>query len=314
MGRYILGRLAATLPVLLLVSVVIFSLIHLTPGDPATVMLGSEASPDDVQRVRQELGLDQPLHLQYLIWLGRVLRGDLGHSIRTHQPVAEAILQRLPVTVELALAALTVSLAIALPAGMVSALRRDSPADSTSRVLALLGVSVPNFFLAMLLIYVFSLKLRWLPPIGFVPLVTDPVGNLKSMLMPALTLGAALAAVVARLTRSSLLEVLGQDYVRTAWAKGLSEAVIVRRHALKIALIPVVTVVGLQIGALLGGAIITETVFALPGIGRLIVDSIFQRDFPLIQGVVLFLTLIFLGVNLAVDLLYAWLDPRIHCA
>src|SRR3954468_10282171 len=185
MGRYILGRLGATLPVLLLVSVVIFSLIHLTPGDPATVMLGSEASPDDVQRVRQELGLDQPLHLQYLLWLRRVLRGALAPSIRPHQPVAEAILQRLPVTVELALVALAISLAIALPTGMISALRRDSAADATSRVLALLGVSVPSFFLAILLIYVFSLKLRWLPPIGFVPLIADPIGNFKSVLMPA---------------------------------------------------------------------------------------------------------------------------------
>jgi peptide/nickel transport system permease protein len=314
MGRYVLGRLAAMLPVLLLVSVVIFSLIHLTPGDPATVMLGAEASLEDIQRVRQELGLDQPLYLQYLHWLGRVLRGDLGHSIRTHQPVAEAILQRLPVTIEVALAALTVSLAIALPTGMVSALRRDSAVDASSRALALLGVSVPSFFLAILLIYVFSLKLRWLPPIGFVPLTADPVGNVKSVLMPALTLGAALAAVVARLTRSSLLEVLDEGYVRTARAKGLREGVMVRRHALKNALIPVVTVVGLQSGTLLGGAIITETVFALPGVGRLIVDSVFQRDFPLVQGVVLFLALIFLGVNLLVDLLYAWLDPRIHYA
>jgi peptide/nickel transport system permease protein len=314
MGHYVLGRLAAMLPVLLLVSVVIFSLIHLTPGDPATVMLGAEASLEDIQRVRQELGLDQPLYLQYLHWLGRVLRGDLGHSIRTHQPVAEAILQRLPVTIEVALAALTVSLAIALPTGMVSALRRDSAVDASSRALALLGVSVPSFFLAILLIYVFSLKLRWLPPIGFVPLTADPVGNVKSVLMPALTLGAALAAVVARLTRSSLLEVLDEGYVRTARAKGLREGVMVRRHALKNALIPVVTVVGLQSGTLLGGAIITETVFALPGVGRLIVDSVFQRDFPLVQGVVLFLALIFLGVNLLVDLVYAWLDPRIHYA
>ena len=312
MAKYVLKRLVAMVPVLLLVSVVIFSLLHLTPGDPVVVMLGEEATPESRESLRRELGLDRPLPIQYGVWLGRVLQGDLGRSIRTHQPVSEAILQRLPVTLELSLLAMAVSLAIALPAGIVAAVRRNSNADLLSTVFSLLGVSMPNFLLAVLLIYFLSLQLRWLPPIGYVNPLDDLGANLKAMIMPAITLGTALAAVVARLTRSTLLEVLNQDYVRTAWAKGLREGVIIRRHAMKNSLIPVVTVVGLQLGNLLGSAIVTETIFALPGVGRLVIDSIFQRDFPLVQGVVLYLALIFLAINLLVDLLYAYLDPRIR--
>ena len=312
MGTYILKRLVSMVPVLLLVSVLIFSLIHLTPGDPVLVMLGEEATPEARDALRRQLGFDRPLPIQYGIWLGRVLQGDLGRSIRTNQPVSEAILQRLPVTLELSLLAMLVSLSIALPAGIVAAVRRNSRADLASTVFSLLGVSMPNFFLAVLLIFVLSLQLRWLPPIGYVNPFEDLGGNLKAMVMPALTLGTALAAVVARLTRSTLLEVLQQDYVRTAWAKGLREGVVIQRHAMKNALIPVVTVVGLQLGNLLGSAIVTETIFALPGIGRLVIDSIFQRDFPLVQGVVLYLALMFLLINLVVDLIYAYLDPRIR--
>jgi len=312
MATYVLKRLVAMVPVLLLVSIVIFSLLHLTPGDPVVVMLGEEATPESRDALRRELGLDRPLPIQYGVWLGRVLQGDLGRSIRTHQPVSEAILQRLPVTLELSLLAMVVSLAIALPAGIVAAVRRNSNADLLSTVFSLLGVSMPNFLLAVLLIYVLSLQLRWLPPIGYVNPFEDLGANLKAMIMPSITLGTALAAVVARLTRSTLLEVLNQDYVRTAWAKGLREGVIIQRHAMKNSLIPVVTVVGLQLGNLLGSAIVTETIFALPGVGRLVIDSIFQRDFPLVQGVVLYLALIFLLINLLVDLLYAYLDPRIR--
>jgi len=312
MATYVLKRLVAMVPVLLLVSIVIFSLLHLTPGDPVVVMLGEEATPESRDALRRELGLDRPLPIQYGVWLGRVLQGDLGRSIRTHQPVSEAILQRLPVTLELSLLAMVVSLAIALPAGIVAAVRRNSNADLLSTVFSLLGVSMPNFLLAVLLIYVLSLQLRWLPPIGYVNPFEDLGANLKAMIMPSITLGTALAAVVARLTRSTLLEVLNQDYVRTAWAKGLRESVIIQRHAMKNSLIPVVTVVGLQLGNLLGSAIVTETIFALPGVGRLVIDSIFQRDCPLVQGVVLYLALIFLLINLLVDLLYAYLDPRIR--
>jgi peptide/nickel transport system permease protein len=312
MAAYVARRLVGMVPVLFLVSLVIFMLIHLTPGDPVLVMLGEEASPEARDRLRSELGLDQPLPVQYAIWAGRVARGDLGRSIRTHQPVSEAILQRLPVTIELALAAMLIALVIAVPAGIISALRRNSAADMTSSIVALLGVSVPNFFLAVLLIWTFALNLRWLPPIGFVPLIQDVGANLKGLIMPALTLGTAVAAVITRQMRGSLLEVLGNDYIRTAWSKGLSEGMVIQRHALKNALIPVVTVAGLRMGNLLGSAIITETIFALPGVGRMVVDSIFQRDFPMVQGITLYLAVLFLFINLLVDLTYAYLDPRIR--
>lgn len=312
MTVYILKRLVSMVPVLLIVSIVIFSLIHLTPGDPVLTMLGEEATPEARDALRRELGLDRPLPIQYAAWLVRVLGGDLGRSIRTNQPVSEAIMERLPVTLELALLAMAVSLTIALPAGIVAATRRGSLADVGSTVFSLLGVSMPNFLLAVILVFLFSLQLRWFPPIGYTHPFQDLGANLKGMILPAITLGTFAAAAVARLTRSTLLEVLGQDYIRTGWAKGLSERVIIRRHAMKNALIPVVTVVGLQLGNLLGSAIVTETIFALPGIGRLVVDSIYQRDFPLVQGVTLYLAVIFLTVNLIVDLIYAYLDPRIR--
>lgn len=312
MGRYILRRLLTMIPVMFLVTVIVFMLLHLTPGDPATSMLGEEASPEAVAALRQRLGLDQPLPVQYGKWLISAVQGDLGRSIRSNQPVSEAIRERLPATFQLSILAVLVSLTIAIPVGIVSAMRRNSPLDTTATTFALLGVSLPNFFLAILLIYLFSLHLGWLPPIGYTPFFDDPLDSLKRMIMPALTLGTALSAIVMRMTRSSLLEVLDQDYVRTARAKGLTEARMVRVHALRNALIPVVTVVGLQIGALLGGAIIIESIFVVPGVGRLLVDSIFQRDFPLVQGVVLFASLAFLFANLAVDLIYAYLDPRIR--
>lgn len=312
MGLYIARRLLAMVPVLLLVSMVVFSLLHLTPGDPALSILGEEATPQQVEALRNKLGLNQPIPVQYVKWLGAVLRGDLGRSVRSNQPVSEAIAERLPVTVELALLSMVISLAIAIPAGIISAMRRNSVVDTTATFVALLGVSLPNFFLAILLILVFGVKLGWLPPFGYQPLNAGLAENLRRMILPAITLGAALAAIVTRMMRSSLLEVLDQDYVRTARAKGLSETRMIRAHALKNALMPVVTIVGLQIGGLLGGAIITESIFVLPGIGRLLVDAIFQRDFPLVQGVVLFVSLAFLFSNFAVDLLYAYLDPRIR--
>lgn len=314
MTRYIAKRLIAMLPVLFLVSLVVFLIIHLTPGDPVQIMLGEEATPQNIAALRHELGLDQPLPLQFGAWFAHVVRGDLGHSIRTHQPVLEAILQRLPVTIELTFLAMIVSLIIAIPTGIVSATRRNSASDLITTTVALFGVSMPNFFLAILLIFIFALNLRWLPPIGYTPIQMDFIANLKGMILPAITLGTAATAVVARLTRSSLLEVLNQDYIRTASAKGLSQRRVIYGHALKNAMIPVVTIVGLQVGTLLGGAVITETIFVLPGVGQLVVDSIFRRDFPLVQGVVLFISLAHLGVNLVVDVLYAFLDPRIHYA
>jgi peptide/nickel transport system permease protein len=289
-------------------------LIHLTPGDPVQIMLGEEATPQNIAALRHELGLDQPLLVQFFAWLAHVLRGDLGRSIRSHQPVLEAILERLPVTIELTFLAMFVSLLIAIPTGIISATRRNSLSDLVTTTGALFGVSMPNFFLAILLIFVFALHLRWLPPIGFTPIAKDWVENLRGMILPAITLGAAAAAIIARLTRSSLLEVLNQDYIRTARAKGLGEQAVIYAHALKNAMIPVLTIVGLQVGALLGGAVITETIFVLPGVGQLVVDSIFRRDFPLVQGAVLFICLAHLGVNLVVDVLYGFLDPRIRYA
>jgi peptide/nickel transport system permease protein len=309
--RFLSRRLLGTVPVLVILSIGVFLMLHLTPGDPVQIMLGQDASPSAIAALRAELGLDQPLPIQYVRWMGNVMRGDLGRSIRTNQPVTEAIVSRLPVTIELSLWSLLLSLVIGLPAGVVAATRRNSGVDLASTGLALVGISLPSFFLGILLILVFALWLRWVPPSGYTPFFEDPLQNVKQMFMPALALGAALAGIVARLTRSSLLEVLGTDYMRTARAKGLSDAASVVGHGLKNALLPVVTVIGLQVGALLGGAILIETIFALPGIGRLAVDSIFARDFPIVQGVVLFLALVRVVANLVADLLYARLDPRI---
>jgi len=309
--QFVARRLLATVPLLFFVSVVVFSFVHVLPGDPAVLFLGEEATPETLAQFRARLGFDRPLVAQYVEWLGRALRGDLGRSLRTNQPVAEAILQRLPVTLELLGAALAVSLAIAIPAGIVSAVKRNSGVDLASTVFALIGFSLPNFWLGLILIYVFALLLRWLPPSGFVPwpAIAD---NARSLILPALTLGTALAALVTRQLRSGMLEVLRQDYVRTAQAKGLSQGVVVGKHALKNALIAVVTVIGLQIGGLLGNTIITESLFALPGIGRLMIDAVFSRDFFIVQGVVLFLAVGYVLSNLIVDVLYSYLDPRIR--
>jgi len=309
--QFVARRLLATVPLLFFVSVVVFSFVHVLPGDPAVLFLGEEATPETLAQFRARLGFDRPLIAQYLEWLGRALRGDLGRSLRTNQPVTEAILQRLPVTLELLGAALAVSLTIAIPAGIVSAVKRNSGVDLASTVFALIGFSLPNFWLGLILIYVFALLLRWLPPSGFVPwpAIAD---NARSLILPALTLGTALAALVTRQLRSGMLEVLRQDYVRTAQAKGLSQGVVVGKHALKNALIAVVTVIGLQIGGLLGNTIITESLFALPGIGRLMIDAVFSRDFFIVQGVVLFLAVGYVVSNLVVDVLYSYLDPRIR--
>ena len=311
MIQFVARRLLATVPLLFFVSLVVFSFVHVLPGDPAVLFLGEEATPETLAKFRTRLGFDRPLVTQYVEWLGRALRGDLGRSLRTNQPVTEAILQRLPVTLELLGAALAVSLAIAIPAGIVSAVKRNSGVDLVSTVFALIGFSLPNFWLGLILIYVFALLLRWLPPSGFAPLpaVAD---NARSLILPALTLGTALAALITRQLRSGMLEVLRQDYVRTAQAKGLGQGVVVAKHALKNALIAVVTVIGLQIGGLLGNTIITESLFALPGVGRLMIDAVFSRDFFIVQGVVLFLAVGYVLSNLIVDVLYSYLDPRIR--
>jgi peptide/nickel transport system permease protein len=309
--QYLIRRLALMVPVAFLVSVAVFGLIHLTPGDPALLALGEDASPQQVTELRRELGLDRSLPVQYVYWVGRVVRGDLGRSIRNKEPVSRIIIERLPNTLELGLTALGWALVVSIPLGTIAAIRRGSYLDVLSTSFTIAGVSVPNFVVGLLLIYGVAVTWRLLPPGGFTPFSADPGDNLSRLVLPALTLGTAAAAVNMRFTRSSMIEVLNQDYIRTARAKGAGWARVVTRHALKNALIPVVTVVGIQVGAIIEGAVVTETVFAWPGVGKYAIDSILQRDYPIIQGVVLLFAFSFMFANLLVDLAYAWLDPRI---
>jgi peptide/nickel transport system permease protein len=311
MTRFIARRLMLTIPVMLLVSVIVFTLINLIPGDPALVFAGNEAGKDVVEALRKQMGLDKPLVVRYLIWLGRLLHGDLGKSVRDGRPVLATLLMKLPVTIELAIVALTVAWAIAVPAGVLAAWKRRSAVDYAATTVALAGISIPNFWLGIMLIYLFAVNLRWLPPSGYVEPWIDPLRSLTLMIMPATVLGTALAALVMRLLRSSMLEVLGSEFIRTAQAKGLSDKVVIVKHALKNAMIPVATVMGLQLGGLLGGAVITEQIFAVPGIGRLAIESILTRDYPMVQGVVLCSATAIVFVNFSVDILYSVLDPRI---
>lgn len=314
MASYLVRRIALMIPILLLVSIIAFSLIHLVPGDPALVILGPEAPMETVEQLRKQLGLDRPVIIQYIEWLGSTLKGDLGRSLVDRQPVAQLIMQRLPATFELAVLTFLVAALIAVPIGIYTAVRRGSAADWVGSVAALFGQSIPHFWLGIMLIMLFSLKLQWLPSSGYVHFWEDPKANLLAMILPALATGAREAAVITRYLRASLLEVLKQDYVRTARAKGLSERVVTLRHAVRNALIPVITASGLQIAGLLGGLVITETIFTIPGFGRLIVDAIFQRDIPVIQGAVLFAALMVMSINLIVDLVYSLVDPRIKLA
>jgi ABC-type dipeptide/oligopeptide/nickel transport system permease component len=309
--QYILRRLLLMIPVAFLVSVIVFVLLRITPGDPVLIFAGEERDPAALEALRHEYGLDQPLPVQYVVWAEHAIRGDLGRSLRTRQPVMQAILERLPKTLELGAAALLLSIGVALLVGTLAALRRNSPLDLIATGFTIAGVSLPNFYLGIILILVFSLVFRVLPPGGYADFVTDPVDNLKRLILPAITLATASLAINLRQVRSSLLDVLSQDYLRTARAKGLGERAVVLRHAMKNSLIPVVTIFGLQIGALLDGAIITETIFFWPGVGRLAVDSIGGRDYPVVQAIVLMSALAFMVSTLAVDILYAWLDPRI---
>ncbi|MBA5941944.1 MAG: ABC transporter permease [Methanophagales archaeon] len=308
MLTYIVRRIGLMIFIMLGVSIITFSMMHFVPGDPAEVIAieryGEEVTADTIAHVRTELGLDQPVYIQYLRWLSNVLQGDLGYSFRTDRPVLDEILARLPATIQLALAGMLASLLISIPVGIISATRQYSAVDNVSMFGALLGVSMPNFWLGLLLILFFSVYLGWLPVFGR--------GGIEHLILPAITLGTGMAAITTRLIRSSMLEVLSQDYIQTARAKGLKERVVVYKHALKNAMIPVATVVGLQFGSLLEGAVIVEVIFAWPGIGRLLVDSIFARDFMVIQGCLLFIAAMFVLVNLLVDVFYAYLDPRIR--
>jgi peptide/nickel transport system permease protein len=314
-----------TLIVLFGVALMTFALIHLTPGDPVLVMLGTDATPSELERLRRLLGLDQPLYVQFFQYVARLLSGQMGDSIFQHQPVARLIGDRFPATLELTVAAMLLAIIVGLATGIVSALTPYSVFDVGAMLIALSGVAMPVFWLGMLVILLFSLQLGWLPSFGRGEPLTDALGTwvryrdpqdlidaLKHLLLPALTLGAFSTALISRLVRSALLEVLGQDYIRTARAKGLAEARMVGRHALPNALIPVVTVIGLQVGTLLGGAILAETIFAWPGIGRLLIQAISQRDYPLVQGIVLVTALIVSLINLAVDLLYGAINPRVR--
>jgi peptide/nickel transport system permease protein len=311
MTQYIVRRLLLMVPVALLVTVIVFVLVRLTPGDPVLVYAGEERDPETLAQIRRSLGLDQPLPVQYVAWLSRALHGDFGRSIRTRQPVLEAIVERLPATIELGLAALLISVSVSLVVGTISALKRNSLLDLLVTGAAIGGVSLPNFFLGITLILVAAVVFRLLPPGGYVPFVQDPAANLRYLILPAITLASASLAVNLRQVRSSLIDVLAQDYIRVARAKGLPERLVIFRHALKNALIPVVTLVGLQAGAIIEGAIITETIFFWPGVGRLAVDSIAGRDYPVVQTIVLFSAMSFMLSTLLVDILYAWLDPRI---
>ena len=314
MTTYIIQRVLQMIPVMLLASVISFSIIFLLPGDPALLILGDQLASDRqlYEAKRAELGLDRPLPLQYLDWLGKTVRGDLGVSTRDRQPVTQGIRERLPVTLQLAAFAMVLALVIALPAGIISALKPNSKWDIASSLIAFGGIAIPNFWFGILLIYFLAVVLRLLPPSGYVPFTQDPAQNLTRMLMPSLTLGLGLSAILMRQTRSSLREVLHQDYITPARAKGLGKRTVVLRHALKNGLIPVVTVIGLQLGLLFGGAIITESIFSIPGIGRWAVDSITNRDFPVVQAVSLVMAIGVLISNLLADIAYAYIDPRIH--
>jgi len=311
MTRYIIRRIVLMVPVAFLVTLIAFGLLRLAPGDPVLAYAGEVRDPEILDEMRHQLGLDQPLPVQYVVWLGHIVQGDFGRSIRTHQQVAESILERLPATLELTGAALLFSVTMGLIVGTLSALHRNSALDLLATSITIAGVSVPNFFLGLVLILVFSLLLRIFPPGGYAPAIDDPLENLRRLVLPALTLSAATLAVNMRQVRSSLLDVFGQDYMRTARAKGLSEHAIIVGHALKNGLIPVVTVVGLQVGALIEGAIITEQIFFWPGVGKLVVDSLGGRDYPVVQAVVLLSALSYMVSTLLVDIVYGLLDPRI---
>jgi peptide/nickel transport system permease protein len=313
MTAYIVRRLLSMVPVLLIVSMIAFALLYVLPGDPAVAILGENAgSQQTYLALRHDLGLDQPVYVQYATWLGRLLHGDLGQSIRTHESVSSVLAQRVPISLYVGAGGLIVGLVLGMSVAIASALKPGSRVDSVGTILAMGGVAIPSFWQALLLVYIFAVVLRWVPPSGFTSPFTDPGMSIRMLLLPAIVLGTHSAAVIMRQGRSALMEVLEQDYITTARSKGLGDKVVVARHALKNAMIPIITIIGLQVGSLVSGAAITETVFAIPGVGRAAVDAIFFRDYPVLQGAVLVLTLAVLIANLVTDLVYAYLDPRIR--
>jgi peptide/nickel transport system permease protein len=311
-AEFLIRRLLISSLVLTLVSVLVFAALRLLPGDPARVMAGTEADDAGLAAVREKYGLDDPIPVQYARWVALAARGDLGESIRTRLPVAAVIVQKLPITVELALLSLLFALAVALPMGVLSAARKNSAWDWLANAVSLSGVSIPNFWLGILLILLFSVYLRWLPASGFIPFGQDPLRNLTHMLMPVVALGTRQAAVLMRQTRNAVIEALASDYVRTARAKGLAERIVVLKHAMRNALTPVVTLGALELGTLLSGAVLTEQVFSIPGFGKLIVDSVFNRDYAVVQGVTLVTATTYILLNLLADIAYVLINPRLR--
>lgn len=312
MRQYVIRRFLLLIPVFILVTFSVYSLLLLLPGDPVMALMGENPDPERLEQIRKDLGLDRPIYVQYFEWFFRVMQGDLGHSIQTGEPVAGALRRRFPVTLQIGLMALIISLIVSLPVGIYSGAKRNSVGDHITMIFAYFNAALPSFFLGILLIMIFSIGLRWLAPAGYVSLSEDFWQGIKSTIMPSLTLGLGGSAVLVRQIRSSMIEELGKDYVRTARGKGLSEFTVLTRHALRNGLIPVVTVLGVQVGYLLGGAVIVETIFAVPGMGRLAVFAFFQRDLPMAQGVVLVTGAVMLLINFVVDISYSYLDPRIQ--
>ena len=312
MIEFLVRRAFISVVTLLLITVIVFTGVRMIPGDPARVLAGTDADASGLEEIREKYGLKDPIPIQYLRWLALAVRGDLGESIRTRTSVAWTVAIKAPITLELACLSLLVAIAIAIPIGVLAAVRRNTAWDVLASSVSLCGVSIPNFWLGIMLILLVSVRLGWLPASGFVPLAEDFTGNLKRMLMPALVLGSGLAAALMRQTRNAMIEVLSTDYVRTARAKGLAQPAVVVRHALRNGLIPVVTILGLQMGALMSGAVVTEQIFVVPGFGRLIVEAVFTRDYPLVQGVVLITASSYVLINLLVDISYTVLNPRIR--
>lgn len=312
MFQYVVQRIIATIPVVLLVAIITFSLVHIAPGDPAAVIAGDFGNPEDIERVRKQLGLDKPILQQFWIWLSHVAQGDLGSSIFSRYQVTDLIAQRLQPTIVLALTSEILAVVIAVPLGVLAAWKANSLIDRGVMLFAVLGFSIPVFWLAYNMIFLFAVRLEWLPAVGYEPISNGIVPWLKSITLPSIAIAVIFAALIARMTRTTMLEILREDYIRTARAKGLGDRLVLLRHALKNASVPVVTVIGLGLAGLIGGLVVTETVFAIPGLGRLIVEAVLRRDYPVIQGVMMLVTLVYVLVNLIVDISYAYLDPRIR--
>jgi len=316
-GRYFVQRVLQLIPVLILVSVAVFLIIRIIPGDPVLVMLGidpeerARISEEQYESLKHQLGYDRPIYVQYVNWASRIVQGDMGMSLRSRRPIFEVIFERYPATLYLALTALLTGVLIAIPTGVIAAMRQNTSVDYAAMGFALWGIAVPNFWLALMLIVLFSLKLGWLPSIGYASPLENPWLFLQHVFLPAIVMGTDLAAPLTRYIRAEMLEQLTQDYVRTAWAKGLPARMVIVRHALKNSLIAAVTVIGLQTARLLGGSTIVETVFSCPGVGRLLIEGIYSRDYPIVQGAVLLIAVTFVFINLFVDIVYKWLDPRI---